>query len=486
MFRAEQYRHPELAGSKAESACDAKQEADDVHAVDKAAVRKWVNFDPSQPKSKRKMSSEDPKPKRLKNNTIREHITMWNKMERRKLSGNAAPLRENVAKYLMMHPMYEVYVDQDEVRPPAPNSYLSSSLRCAEFDARLQTTTYEIPDKETKCIEESTTMIPPHGDAASWALIGAAHLHAQQQALWHTTSSPSRQAPQQPQAQEWTCAPQAQEWTCAPQAQEWTCAPQAPQYPYAPSVPYLSEEVPAEEEISVGEEEVADAATIIQLLAQCLVEFPRGAEAALIHNFLLGDEGLNSPMQLNSEFKALIENSAEYQSHPHLPASYQQHFPKEQHIAQHQKNDQYAGVPCEPDLQDIHLLINHLLQQCQPASQPGVQPPAASLGNHGWDDNQDNSQHYSPSQENRDPYDSRHRSRDQGHRPVDDESRMAKEADSSESTSPTRHAEDEHIEEDCSQNCSEDTLNVDEFGFEQGLENLTQMLNMQFCDLPRD
>jgi len=320
-----------------------------------ATVRKWVQFDPSQPKAKRRRQTlDDPKPKRACN-SVRERITVWDKVQHRKLSGNAAPLRENLNEHLQLNPVYEVYVAQDHILAPG---LTTTPPGCMEFtlNAPQQTMTVYEPhatDPIVSCIA------PPGMESADEAYI---------RPLCRDISTTAAQGLQPSRAPQRTHAP--------------------------PQAPCLSNKTPVEDEAPLGKEEaLTDAVAIIQILARWLVQSPTSSAAGLIHNFLLGNEGLTVASQLNSEFEGLLEDSTESSS------TDESQVRNEANASGSIQAEDSGSVRC------------------------------------------------------------------------------------TESTYKPRHAEDEHIEEDCSQDTL--PLNMDEFGFEQSFGNptsceLTQMLRLPF------
>jgi len=66
-----------------------------------------------------------------------QRVTIWNKREQRKLSGNSAPFRKNLQEYIRKHPDWEVYCgqDKDDYVPgwlPSPPTQLHSSQPSSE------------------------------------------------------------------------------------------------------------------------------------------------------------------------------------------------------------------------------------------------------------------------------------------------------------------------------------------------------------------
>lgn len=61
------------------------------------------------------------------------HVRIWNRRERRKIAGNAAPLRRNVAAYLSTRPDCEVYNNQDKPAGWKPKKKIAKKKRQAQM-----------------------------------------------------------------------------------------------------------------------------------------------------------------------------------------------------------------------------------------------------------------------------------------------------------------------------------------------------------------
>jgi len=68
------------------------------------------------------------KKKRKVADRTESRVTLWNPSEKRKLSGNAAPFESNVLSYLLRHPVWEVYTNQDVIADPSKSKKKTRTL----------------------------------------------------------------------------------------------------------------------------------------------------------------------------------------------------------------------------------------------------------------------------------------------------------------------------------------------------------------------
>jgi len=116
-----------------------------------------------------------------------EHVAIWHRTERRKITGNAAPLRQNLHAYLKRNPHCEVYASQDKVGPPQ------------DIEAAGGTFNRHQPPK-TKCPAPTHQHIPPHPQQSVDPAQARALQQQQQANLQQRRSMPQAHHPQ-PQQQ---------------------------------------------------------------------------------------------------------------------------------------------------------------------------------------------------------------------------------------------------------------------------------------------
>lgn len=84
---------------------------------------------------------------KMDSNDMNEHVTIWNRLERRKIAGNAAPLRRNVHAYLNKHKDCEVYKGQDLKPGQKPKKAIKKRERLKKHSHPIDLVTSQLQNR---------------------------------------------------------------------------------------------------------------------------------------------------------------------------------------------------------------------------------------------------------------------------------------------------------------------------------------------------